>query len=48
VEVVNREVKTHESAKISQEDISQIRSNLLHIILEHIKIPLYKDEQFIS
>lgn len=27
--------------------MSQIRTNLLHIVLEHLKIPLYKDEEFL-
>lgn len=27
--------------------MNQIRTNLLHLILEHIKIPLYKDEDFL-
>lgn len=33
---------------MTPEDANQIRNNLLHTILEHMKIPLYKDEQFLS
>ncbi len=28
--------------------MSEIRVNVLHTVLEHLKIPLYKDEDFLK
>ena len=46
VEIFHKEIRITE--QVTNEDLAQVRVHLLHAILEHIKIPLYKDEDFLK
>ena len=48
VEYDKKEIKVSQGFTVSSEEMGQIRTALLHTILEQLKIPLYKDDDFLS
>lgn len=48
IELVEKELKVKEKVELCPEDVGQIRVQILHTVLEHLKIPLYKDEEFLG
>ena len=48
VVVDGTERKIMELMNVGQEDLNAIRIQLLHLVLEHLKIPLYKDHDFME
>lgn len=47
VKMVDGEFITTNFEQWTEEQVKNIRVSLLHTVYEHLKIPFYKDEQFL-